>query len=377
MHQRKGTLAAVNKLLDLSGVTSTVVELYSQWIPWRCNRHKTYDPTQDVIESHYDPFANVNDWDTPLAGTWNVVSYELVGQGGGSDSATNCVLRDDDRTDFFTSVEFEITGGFGSGAEFGMYLDYSSTSKFVRLEARTVGSVDSLYLVMNDNGILTEREVGDISSLDHHSGEHVLWCHCDLDAGWYCVGMDTTAFARQGSIRPSYALGEKKGLWVNDSLEVTFDEYRVKRFQIDLTPHLVDAFSNNRQLLVTLVSAIDNEADRYRYVRRVLPTMVPADVKIDWPLVVTDVATLVCASVAPTFTDVKFVTPAAPQTLVCAKVDPTVILGSITITPSPGTIRVSSVTPLVWSPFPLNYVIPMGDAAEIVPEAAGPLVVIS
>jgi hypothetical protein len=345
MHQRKGTLAAVNKLLDLSGVTATVVELYSQWIPWKCNRDRTFNRVRHRASQFRDEFDDLLLWETPLSGTWSIVSNECQATGDGTDNASNCMLRVDTERDFYMATKFQITSGFGTGVEFGIYLDWVSTTNWIRLEVRTDGSNnDWLYLVVMNNGARTDYDLADVSAVDHHSGTHTLWVIGYYDAGHYTVGIDGKAYAVRDGIVPIAGFGGKKGLWVNDSLQVTFDDFKVETYDSGLVHRLVSEHTNNKKLHVTLDSAVDNEDCRFGYVREVLPQFIPADVRLTWALSVTDKATLVCSGADPTIKVGVYVTP-SPATLVTNRVNPTVILGSSTMTPSPATFRASVGTP--------------------------------
>jgi hypothetical protein len=336
MHDHKGTLAAIQKFLDLSGVTATIEELYSQWIPWKCNRDRTFKRSKYVETSFHDQFTDLLYWETPLAGTWTIVSDQLQGTGGGSDSATNAILHSNTAKNFYIETEFEITSGGGAGADFGIYLDYKTSTDWVRLEIGTDSfGNEFLYLVTSKSATVIKRMVGSLGSTTLDTGVHTLWAYGYYDEGHYTMGVDDNAVAVRTSVIPGSGFGGKKGLWVNDSLQVTFDDFKIETYDSELVPRIVSEHTNNKKVGIELVSAVDNEAERFAYVRSELPKLVPADVMIMWRIPVTDVPSLVTSGVDPTVVFGLYITPSA-GTLVTSGVDPTVVLGSHTAIPEPG-----------------------------------------
>jgi hypothetical protein len=328
-------------------VTATVVELYSQWIPWKCNRDRTFTKSRYVLTQFTDDFTDLLMWDTPLSGTWSIVSSRCQATGDGTNNPSNCMLRDDAEKDCYIETEFEITSGFGIGSEFGIYLDWLSATNWLRLEIRTDQfNFDFLYLAVMNNGAQTDYRIAYIDDIDHHTGVHTLWAYGYYDDGHYTVGIDGRCYAIKDDLVPVAGHGGKKGLWVNDSLQVTFDDFKVETYDRGLVHRLVSEHTNNKKLHVTLDSAVDNEDCRFGYVREVLPQFIPADVRLTWALSVTDKATLVCSGADPTIKVGVYVTP-SPATLVTNRVNPTVILGDVTATPTPAALVPDTGTPSV------------------------------
>lgn len=303
MTERKGTLAALAKLIELTGFTANIAEDYSQWIPFITNQQRLFGRRRFTVDAGSDDFSSgvLTAWDSPAAGTWSVANRKLKGTGNGSDSAANALLRTIDKRDFYISTIFEVVSGFAVNREFGIYLEYASLNSWIRLELATNGSnVDQLIIRRNENGVITAIVLADVSDVNHDVGRHSLWAYVNTDSGYFAVGVDGVCRAVvENAFVFAAERGTKKGLWVNDDLAVAFDEFTTETITWEYGARLIATNTNDKTIKVELVGTPPNSSERIEWLRRVVADFIPADIRLNW-IVRPAAATMVVRSVNPT-----------------------------------------------------------------------------
>lgn len=295
IYKRRGTISAIEKILDILGLTYTLTEYYSTFIPFTIGLSQIASQNLAVEEEYINEFEGsqaglsvIND------SAWMVSSGKLNGTGNGQNSDANGILVVNDYLKYFISVDFEIVFGFGSGAgEFGIYVMYTDSGNWVRLDIQTNASDESfIYIVKNDNGTKASVSLGEITNLvTINSGQHKLWAHVDHATKLFVVGVDDYTIHIGYTLVFNNFVGNNKGLFVNRNWSIDFDNFTIRSLDWQLLAKIPQVYTYNRKLKVKLTNYPSNYSAKFAYLMKVLPEYLTTDIAIDFEVPVMPITT--------------------------------------------------------------------------------------
>ena len=288
IYRRKGTLAAVEKMIELLGFGHSIVEVFSDDRPFIVNKDWLWDRERLNTITFGDNFTgNLAAW-TPMAldSWWRLDGGYLKGTGNGADDDENGILIDDTNSDYLLR-SFMLSQTFDAGLEFGIYLRYQDTDNWLRLEFQHAGSTGKIVLKRNLAGTPTEYTIftssGDLITRFYYVfGGATLWVY-DNGLDEYTVGIDEVTVCYKQSVDCSGIARTKKGLWVNDAATIWADFFTIESFDRNLAAKTFDPTFLPRKLQITLTGTPDHAGSKKEYLAQVLPNYVPSDITIEWP----------------------------------------------------------------------------------------------
>jgi len=220
-----------------------------------------------------------------LASWWRITSQKLRGTGDGSNNDLNGIVFSDTRSDYYFETKFEVVSGFANPTELGMFLRYVDSDNWLKFELQTDASGDDfLVLVAKVGGGETQTVLGEITDLvTHETGEHTLWIWDDGD-DYYTAGIDQITVAYKNHFTDGASLARtKKGLWVNRSLTIAFDDVAVKTLDTGLVAKTFHPDFSDRTVQIELSGTPSHATSKENYLKEIIPRYLPAGVELDIP----------------------------------------------------------------------------------------------
>lgn len=285
--KRKGTLAAIKKIIEILGFSCIFQEQIQE--DFIINRHKFYSIEERTSDEFIDRFnAGVLDgWEKQEpASDWQLISNRYRGIGDGTDKRSNCSIIANNFNSFYLETEFQVLGGSGSNFPyFGVYLNYldpymSSFGVFIYSD----GGSDFLWITGYKSYIHVIDQVYNITGkVDYKTGKHLLKVIYFQDR--ISVGIDDTTlinpFLFEG-ITILWQFSDNKGLFVNQSTQVAFDNFRICKLKETGTPKLAGGDSE-KKLKIKLFGDPENADAKKEYVQEVIPKyFVSVGVDVEW-----------------------------------------------------------------------------------------------
>lgn len=283
IYKRKGTLAGVQKLIELLGYTVVLTEVFSDDYPFITNYSRTWDRDNLVSSQFYDTFnGNLSLWSAPLSidSWWRKASSSVLGTGNGSDDNLNAILCQDNKSKYFMYTTYTVILGHGVNTEFGVYLSYESSFDWVRIELATDAAGDDLLRIRQPSGVVTLAVLNDI--INYAVGTHSLWAYCNHADGRFTIGIDNTTLAFNIEFVLADTTTSQKGLWVNRSLTVAFGDVRFQELDRSLAAKIWDPAFADKTLQITLSGTPEYAASKLNYLKQIIPQYVPTGVDLEW-----------------------------------------------------------------------------------------------
>jgi hypothetical protein len=284
--KRKGTKAALEKIFEILGFYSYMEEeVKEDFIIGFHNIYGLGDRTADIFTDNFND-GTADGWEKQLAGsTWEVVSSRYYGTGDGTNNRGNCSVILNPFNPLYMQVDFQVIGGSGSmHPNFGVYLAYVTTGTNLGIHFYTSGATDYLYVSGFYSGFEIIGETYDITGkVDYKSGVHTLKVHYFNNK--ISVAIDDTTLITPLSVGWLHILWPllHKGLYVNQSTQVAFDNVEIRRLKTMDCPLMPGDDPMGRTLRIWLYGAPDNAAAKKEYLQDVIPKyFVPACVQVVW-----------------------------------------------------------------------------------------------
>lgn len=285
IYRRKGTLAAVTKIIELLGFTPTITETFPTQVPFISNRHRAWDRSQYFPISVNLPCDSRLGLDAPLTygSTWEIVSGRLRGTGNGVDSPLNGVTFGDSLSKYRISADYELVSGLTSNDRFGLYLKWVDSNNWISLVV-TIGTSQYLMMAKSESGTVTSTTLYDLSAnlaIDQFlTGQHRLWILADHTTNRYTGGIDSRTLFYNVSITMAAPAATRKGLLVNKYLSVDWDDVRVDDADFGDTPVTWTESLLVRDLGIILAGSPAFAANKKNYLAQMLQEYVPAGVTL-------------------------------------------------------------------------------------------------
>lgn len=286
IYKRKGTLAAIEKIIELLGFTATITEVFSDEIPFVLNQHKLWDKSDYAVISFQDMFDHdLSKWNQPLNLTswWRISSSALFADGDGTDSDLNGMLFDNTETDYYIETTFAIVSGHGINTEIGIYLRYVDANNWLRLEIITDNSGDDYLVLREKDGTESSTSLLQLTDIDYADGfAHTFWAYVDHVNELITCGFDNKTYIYQAAMNLSINTSSKKGLWVNRGLSVIFGDMKVETLEKNRSAILFDPTMVDRKLQIQLTGSPSYSQNKKDYLAQVLPEYIPFGVDLEF-----------------------------------------------------------------------------------------------
>jgi hypothetical protein len=283
--KRKGTIAGLRKILSILGYYLAEFEESVQE-DFTLNFHKVYGLDQRTYEMTSDDFNDgiADEWDVQNDSTWEVRSNKYVGLGNGSDSLANASIISNSYKRFYFQTDFQVLGGSGTyHPYFGAYLSYNGPWRNLGIFLYSDGGADYLKISAWYDAFEVISETYDITGkVSYKTGVHKIKIH-------YCenkisVGIDDTTL-----IIPYTAEYVEqfwpfffKGLFVNESTEVAFDNVEIRRLSTMGVPVLPGG-NSQKILKIKLYLTPPNDSAKREYLADVVPKyFLPTGIQVVW-----------------------------------------------------------------------------------------------
>ncbi len=283
--KRKGTIAGLRKILSNLGYYLAEFEESVQE-DFTLNFHKVYGLDQRTYEMTSDDFNDgiADEWDVQNDSTWEVRSNKYVGLGNGSDSRANASIISNSYKRFYFQTDFQVLSGSGTyHPYFGLFLSYNSQWRNLGIFLYSDGGSDYLKISGWYDAFEIISEVYDITGkVSYKTGVHKLKIH-------YCenkisIGIDDTTLIIPYAIEnieqfwPFFF----KGLFVNESTEVAFDNVEIRRLSTMGVPVLPGG-NSQKILRIKLYLTPPNDSAKREYLADVVPKyFLPAGIQVVW-----------------------------------------------------------------------------------------------
>lgn len=288
IYQRRGTLAGMEKFVELLGYTATITEVFAVEIPLVTNQHRTVDMDQATTEQLADDFSgsNLKAWDYPLSidSWWRILGGKLRGEGDTTDNPRNALIRDDSSALFYMAMTFDLTTTKIIQHGLGLYLAWEDDDNWLRVSIRTdISNDDFIEIRRRQGGNEVFTDIVEITSiLDYGNGAHTLWVH-RLDNDRYTIGIDDITLVDRFYIGSLTTVAfSKKGIWLNRAYEADITSFVVRALDRPRIARTIDPAFLNRKIQVTLAGAPQFDAAKRKYLERVFPRYVPVGIDIEW-----------------------------------------------------------------------------------------------
>ena len=283
LYRRKGTLATVEKIIELLGFEVTLTEEFPDKTPFVLNFHRLYDRDQISEVSFEDGFTgNLAAW-TRLGvdSHWRMSGGELIGTGDGTDGIQNGMVFDDSLEDYYIETDYELASTL---QEFGIVLAYVDEDNWVRLGIERTATDDIVVRRMVDGvpGSESLKRIDNAVVTDYVNGQHKLWAYVNHATGKFTIGFDDETVLYDEQFDISGVPTGKKGLWANRDMTVKFDNVRVLQLFRQLAPVLHTGELPKRVLWIEVLNSPPYATERRQYLERVLPRYLPFGVVLGW-----------------------------------------------------------------------------------------------
>lgn len=289
IYQRRGTVAGIEKFIELLGFTPTVTESFSVNIPFVTNQHSAASldaATTTILEDDFSA-SNLAAWDYPLSinSWWRVQAGKMRGTGDGQDNPRNALIRDESSELFYMEMEFELTIGTVIQHSIGMYLAWEDDDNWLRVSLFTdLSNVDFLRLTRRQDAAEVYIDLVNITNIvDHGDGPHKFWVHRWTDDK-YTIGIDDITLVNKYAIpgTPIDIAFTKKGIWLNRGYSADFTSFLVRTMDRPRMARLLDPAFLKRKIQISLTGSPLYQAAKEKYLERVMPNYVPVGVDIEW-----------------------------------------------------------------------------------------------
>jgi hypothetical protein len=283
--RRKGTLTAIEKIFDILGFYAYIEEEVSEdFIIGFHNFYGLGDRTVDIFTDNFND-GSADGWEKKLAGsTWEVVSSRYYGTGDGTDNRANCAIISNSFRPFYMQVDFQVIGGSGSlHPNFGVYLSYISTGTNLGVHFYSSGGSDYLYISGFYGGFEIISDTKEITGvIDYKTGVHTLKIHYFNNQ--ISVGIDDMTLTTPLSVGWLHVIWPLlyKGLYVNQSTQIAFDNMEIRRLQTMDCPRFPGG-NQQKALRIWLYGTPENADTKKEYLESVIPKhFVPAGTQVVW-----------------------------------------------------------------------------------------------
>jgi len=281
LYRRRGTLWAINRIIELLGFTATYEEYYQVTAIW--NRFAFWNPSSSVgvlSEQIYDWNDNtMQGWVNQAYGHFLPMAQKLRGIGEGTAGYSpyqSCNINDTHR-DYFLRVKFTVlkTGNI----VFGCNVRWQDASNFVRVQLYKDVSEQSIAVVEYVGGSSTVLGYADISGLTWLTGEHTLriW---DEDSKVTIILDNTTLIYEQAytsAIEPIM-----KGLWVDYRTIVDWDDFALRIINRNKVAKFFTEGIFDKELRITLSGTPVHADAKAEYLEKIIPNFTPYDTAVIW-----------------------------------------------------------------------------------------------
>lgn len=285
--KRKGTLAAVRKIVELLGFYCIFQEQVQE--DFIVNRHKLYSLEDRTADEFIDRFnaGTLEGWEKQEpASDWQLISNRYRGTGDGTDKRSNCSVTANNFSPCCLETEFQVLGGSGSNYPyFGIYLDYIHPfSSSLGVFLYSSGGSDYLWLTGYKSYWQVVDQLYDITGMvAYKSGVHMLRVIYFKDR--ISVAVDDVTLVKPfffEGMSLLWPLTSNKGLFVNQSTQVAFDNFRICQLKETGTPKLAGGESE-KKLKIKLYGEPGNMDAKKEYLQEVIPRyFVPVGVDVEW-----------------------------------------------------------------------------------------------
>jgi len=287
IYERKGTRAALEKIITLLGFTVVFTEdigFYVNYISSSNHRIWSRELLKDTSNEIFDDFSSfMAQWNQPanLGSWWRINSGKLRATGNGSDDATNHILTNQGNIRDFVSVKFEVISGTAANDEIGIILGWTDSSNYGMLKLTDESGVQKLGIWRASSGLGDQwyGRTGDISSIvDWQSGEHTLWFQ-SVFTGVGDKGVIIESFGIDGHTfsngLPKQWSGSGVGLFCNRGLTVDFDDFNSYDYDKGKAPQIFDPSNDDRNLTVNISGTPQFVTAKTDYLKRIVDRYIP------------------------------------------------------------------------------------------------------
>ena len=284
--QHKGTKAAIEKLFEILGFYSYMEEEAKEdFIIGFHNIYGLGDRTADIFTDNFND-GTADGWTKQLPGsTWEVISSRYYGTGDGNNSRANCSIISNPFNPTYMQVDFQVIGGSGTmHPNFGVYLAYVTPGTNLSVHFYTSAGIDYLHVSGFYGGFEAISQTYNITGkVDYKSVVHTLKVHYFQNQ--ISVGVDDTTLILPLSVGWLHILWPllHKGLYVNQSSQVAFDNVEIRRLKTMDCPLFPGDDPMAKTLRIWLYGAPENAAAKKVYLADVISKhFVPAGVQVVW-----------------------------------------------------------------------------------------------
>lgn len=289
IYKRKGTRAAVEKIIQLLGFSNNWTVTYPGAFPLIANDGRCWLLSEAATAVFSDDFSgSLAKWNNPSnpASKWKIQSGRLVGEGDGSASDANALSVNQTTEDYHLQVDFEVLQLASVPTEFGVYLRYVDASNWLRIRFENVAGIDRLFIEKKVASVLTSTELVTLTGIaDIDSGVHRLHVWGNHTTQRYTIGLNDRTLVYNLSFTITGVGSTRKGLWVNHDARVAFDDFAVETIDhATVATVLGPGFGQT----TVAIGIADNSHPAYElakeeYLKEIIPKYLPVDVAVTWP----------------------------------------------------------------------------------------------
>jgi len=290
IYRRKGTIAALSKIIELLGFTANIDQVFPDAVPFIVNFHRCWSRDEVKQFELTDGFISLGNWYPPLAynSRWDVVSGKLRGIGNGSDSVLNAITTSSGLSVYRIEVKYAVISGLSSPDKLGFYLKWIDADNYIAFVLNLTTSDDTLDIERRESGVLTSTTMATVSdvlpSSAYRTGEHRLWLFVNRVGSFsiYTGGIDDRTLFYNGLISMANPTATKKGLIVNKALTVDWDDFNLQVLNDSQSARIwTDAFLS-RTVQITLSGSPAFALAKTNYLKQVLTEYVPAGTELEF-----------------------------------------------------------------------------------------------
>jgi hypothetical protein len=301
LYRKKGTLEAIETLIELLGCSCDLTETYSLDFPFIANFHRMWSREAAGTTVFEDDFSeqNLSQWLQALNLTswWRTYynptldQYCLIGTGNGADDDSNGLPFLNAEETYRFEIDYEITAGHVKPGEMGLFLRYVDSNNWIKLEYQIydyVGAtLERLAVVKKIGGAETTpiARVFDTAVIAPGVGRHKLWVfieHVDAATDAISAGVDDTTMIFDEDITITGVANGKKGLFVNRAMTAYFYDVLIETIDRHAIAKAFDPAFSYRELHIDLLAPGDTPPGKVVYFQRVVPKYVSAGVNVTW-----------------------------------------------------------------------------------------------
>ena len=286
IYKRKGTLAAIEKIIELLGFGSNITETFPFDMPFILNKHRLGSRSLIIAEEFYDDFSiNLSNWEASISSEswWRLYDGKLRGTGDGIYHTDNCLLTANDYDIYYMEAILEIIDeGTSADWEYGFYLVFQDVLHWARLFIEKSSGDYNLVLDRPVGGMPETVRIAIPSSIDVTNGPHKLWVHANHITKHFTYGIDNTTIGYNRYLNVSSYAITRKGFWADRDMTIDFDDLHIQKLNRSDIAKLYDPSFENRKISIELTGNPDFASAKIEYLRKIMPSYIESGIDIEW-----------------------------------------------------------------------------------------------